>query len=164
MESQNYLPDRRRLDGTSSADSDKVEPQRPPDRKRPHLTLATVRSALSNGSSLLHNVDHRCAWVRRFRDLLRAHEADLGGESALSEGQRSIIRRAAMLELQLELLESKFAENDGAATARELECYQRASNSLRRLLESLGLHKGRKSLDVTPSPLEYARQHTEARS
>ena len=42
------------------------------------------------------------------------------------------------------------------ASAKQLEGYQRASNSLRRILESLGLR--RRSLDVTPSPLEYARQ------
>jgi predicted polyphosphate/ATP-dependent NAD kinase len=49
-----------------------------------------------------------------------------------------------MLELQLEMMESKFADNDGAASAHQLEAYQRASNSLRRLLESLGLNNGRK--------------------
>jgi hypothetical protein len=155
MELQDYPADRPRFARRTRAGRKTIAPRSPRVRKRrPDLTLSSVRSALSNGA-LLHNVDHRGAWVRRFRDLLHAHEADLGGENALSEGQRSIIRRAAMLELQLELLESKFAANDGAATARELETYQRASNSLRRLLESLGLHRGRRARDITPDLREY---------
>jgi hypothetical protein len=88
--------------------------------------------------------------VRRYRDLLWQHEADLGGEANLSEGQRSIIRRATMIELQLEMMEGRFADNEGAASVYQLESYQRASNSLRRLLESLGLQNGRKARDVTP--------------
>jgi hypothetical protein len=87
--------------------------------------------------------------MRRLRDLLRAHEADLGGSDILSEGQRAIIRRATLLTVQCEMLEQKFAEHDGAASAADLEVYQRCSNSLRRLLESLGLHLGRKARDVT---------------
>jgi hypothetical protein len=122
---------------------------KPAGRKRAALTPSTVRSAITNGSSILANVDARSAWVRRFKDLLHAHQTDLGGDDILSEGQRSILRRAAMLELQCEMLESKFAANGGAATPQELDCYQRSSNSLRRLIESLGLHRGRLARDVT---------------
>jgi hypothetical protein len=90
--------------------------------------------------------------MRRFRDLLYAHESDLGGVEHLSEGQRSILRRAAMLELQCELYEEKFATNEGLASTLDLNMYQRTSNSLRRLLESLGLNRGRHARDVTPDP------------
>jgi hypothetical protein len=93
--------------------------------------------------------------MRRFTDLLYAHQSDLGGQEHLSEGQLSIIRRAAMLELQCELLEQKFATADGAASQADLLLYQRTGNSLRRLLESLGLNRGRKARDVTPSLTEY---------
>jgi hypothetical protein len=103
------------------------------------LTSSKLRSAISNGSKIFDDVDHRSAWVRRYRDLVWAHEADAGGEVILSEGQRSIIRRATMLELQLELMDSRFARNDGAATVNELETYQQVANTLRRLFESLGL-------------------------
>jgi hypothetical protein len=132
-------------------------------RKRLDLSLSKVRSAITNGSTVLADLDHRSAWARRFRDLLNAHETDLGGYDGLSEGQRSIVRRCAMLELQCELMEGKFAANSGAASRPELEIYQRTSNSLRRLLESLGLHRGRRARDITPpDPLEYARR-SEAR-
>ena len=130
-------------------------------RKRLDLSPLKVRSAITNGSTVLAGLDHRSAWARRFRDLLHAHESDLGGYDALSEGQRSIVRRCAMLELQCELMESKFAANKGAATRPELEIYQRASNSLRRLLESLGLHRGRRARDITPDPIEYGRRVAE---
>src|SRR5262249_7038757 len=104
------------------------------------------------------DIDERGPICRRFRDLLNAHEADLGGADILSEGQRSIVRRAAMLELQLELLESKFVENGGAAPPKDLETYQRVTNTLRRALESLGLHTGRKSRDVTETVSEYVKR------
>jgi hypothetical protein len=56
-----------------------------------------------------------------------------------------------MLILQLEMMESQFAANDGHATPQQLEAYQRSANSIRRLVESLGLNNGRKARDVTPS-------------
>jgi hypothetical protein len=83
--------------------------------------------------------------MRRFRDIIANHTADLGGADLLSEGQASILRRAALLQLQLEMMEQKFAlREDGCASGKEMETYQRTSNTLRRLLESLGLHEGRK--------------------
>jgi hypothetical protein len=86
--------------------------------------------------------------MRRLRDLLYAHEADLGGRDILSEGQRTIIRRATLLTVQCELLETKFAQHDGHASTLDLDCYQRCCNTLRRLIESLGLNEGRKPRDV----------------
>lgn len=120
-------------------------------RKRPDLTLSTVRSVLTNGSRLvMGNIDERGVWCRRLRDLQRAHESDLGGIEVLSEGQRTILRRIAMLELQLEMLEARFAQNEGEASPKALETYQRVTNTLRRLLESLELHRGRKPRNITP--------------
>jgi hypothetical protein len=123
-----------------------------PGRKRTTVSLAAFRSAVTNGSSVLLNVDGRSAWMRRFRDLIAAHEADLGGRDVLSEGQRAIIRRAALLQCQLELMEGRFAQNDsGEVSVKSLEAYQRSSSTMRRLLESLGLHEGRKARNITPS-------------
>jgi len=88
--------------------------------------------------------------MRRLRDIIQAHQADLGGATKLSEGQTAILRRAALLQLQAEMMEQRFAlREDGCATANEIETYQRTSNTLRRLLESLDLHRGRKARDVT---------------
>jgi hypothetical protein len=77
--------------------------------------------------------------MRRLKDLIRLHIADLGGDDFISDSERRLIHRAAMLTLQCELLDAKFAASDGDASGIGLETYQRCSNSLRRLLESLGL-------------------------
>ena len=116
-------------------------------------SLACFRSSITNGSALLHDVDGRSATMRRLRDIVQAHVSDLGGAALLSEGQTALLRRAALLQLQTEMLETKFAANEGAASRDELETYQRISNTLRRLVESLGLHLGRKPRDVTPPGL-----------
>jgi hypothetical protein len=120
-------------------------------RKHRDVPQSRVRSALTNGTSLFlgNDIDQRGPFCRRLRDLQRQHEADLGGRDVLSEGQRTILRRIAMLELQLEMMESRFAQNGGEASLKQLETYQRVASALRRLLESLGLHQGRKARDVT---------------
>src|SRR5262245_15704562 len=81
------------------------------------------------------------------RDLIAQHTADLGGESNISQAQLSLIRRAAALTVQLELWEAQFAEDNGAKP-QALDQYQRCLNSLRRVLEALGLE--RRVRDVTP--------------
>jgi hypothetical protein len=115
------------------------------------------RSSVSNGRFIFNHLDHRSAWMRRYRDLILAHEADLGGESNISESERRLVRRAATLTLQLELMDRQFAESEKLAPTADLEVYQRCSNSLRRLLESLGLR--RRPRDVTPQSLDQYLLH-----
>jgi hypothetical protein len=109
------------------------------------------RSRLTNGATL-PGVDGRSSWVRRLRDLINLHTADLGGEANVSVAEAAIIRRAATLVVELERLELKFAIA-GEAQPHELELYQRTANSLRRLLESVGLQ--RRAKDVTPTVRQY---------
>ena len=124
-------------------------------RRQKHLTLNKARSCVTNGRHhvLGREVDGRSATMRRFRDLIQLHVSDLGGEDLISESERRLIRRAAMLTLQCELLDQKFALSEGEASVIDLDRYQRASNSLRRLLETLGLQ--RRQRDVTPSVEDY---------
>src|SRR5260370_25141937 len=117
-------------------------------RYRRALTQSKLRSAITNGSSVLLDCDHRTASMRRIKDLLAAYAVDLGGFASLSEGQKSILRRCVMLQVQLEMLEKTWADNWGSAAANELALYQRTSNSLRRQIEALGLHKGRVAKDI----------------
>jgi hypothetical protein len=117
-------------------------------RKRADLSQSKLRSAITNGSALLSDLDHRGAWARRLRDLLDGITADLGGSDVVSEATKVLVRRAAMITLQLELMEQHFADQGGEATTHQIEIYQRASGALRRLLECLGLE--RKAKDVTP--------------
>ena len=68
------------------------------------------RSAATNGSRpFVDKIDHRSAWVRRWKDLFAAHLSDLGGEG-LSEAQVSLCRRISTMEIELESLEAKMAE------------------------------------------------------
>src|SRR5262245_61990421 len=121
-------------------------------RKSVEITVTKARAAISNGTTILSDIDHRSAWMRRLRDLIAAHTSDLGGPDALSEAERVLVRRASMLGLQCELMEQHFAENGGEAKRFQLETYQRCTNTLRRTLESLGLR--RRPRDITPDPLE----------
>ena len=95
-------------------------------------------SKITNGAVFVPGVDHRNTWIRRARDLIAGHTADLGGDCALSEAQRSIIRRAAVLATECERMEKDFAIA-GEASPDALDLYQRTSGSLRRLLESIGI-------------------------
>jgi hypothetical protein len=117
-------------------------------RTKADVSISKLRSAVTNGSQLLAGCDHRSSRMRRLKDLIGGHVADLGGRDLISEAEFCLVRRAAILTLELELLEAKFEANDGAKV-QELECYQRVASSLRRLLESLGLQ--RRQRDVTPS-------------
>jgi hypothetical protein len=112
---------------------------------------ASFRSAVTNGRALA-GVDGRSTWARRFRDVLELHVSDLGGEQAISEAERSIVRRASTLTVELERMEAQFA-TAGEADAAELDAYQRVSNTLRRLLEAVGLR--RRPRDVTPNLERY---------
>jgi len=96
--------------------------------------------------------------MRRLRDLISGHISDLGGDDAISEAERSIVRRASMLELQLEMMETRWAVNEGVASASDLQNYQRVASTIRRLLEAVGLK--RRAKDITPDPLDYAKRYS----
>jgi hypothetical protein len=108
----------------------------------------------------LIGVDQRSPWVRRCRDLIELHVADLGGEENISVAERSLIRRAAVLTTELEQLEVKFATAGCGAKPDDLDLYSRAAANLRRLLESIGLK--RRARDVTPPDIADYVAHVNA--
>jgi hypothetical protein len=114
---------------------------------------AKARSRISNGH-ILPGVDGRSTWVRRLRDVIGLHLSDLGGPDMASEAEKSIVRRAATLTVELERLELAFAIA-GEATPEQLDLYQRTASAMRRLLETVGI--GRRARDVgrTPSVAAY---------
>ena len=118
-------------------------------------TKPTARSRVSNGSTILAGVDGRSVWARRFRDLIDLHVADLGGPSVTSEAERSVIRRAAALEVELERLEARFAQS-GEADPADLDLYQRTSNTMRRHLEAVGLERRAKPVATLDDYLHEA--------
>jgi hypothetical protein len=94
--------------------------------------------------------------MRRLRDLYEAHVADLGGHDFISEAERVLCRRAAMIVLQCEILETRFAQTeDCAASSKQLERYVKASGALNRIYALLGTK--RRPKDVTPTLDEYLR-------
>ena len=109
------------------------------------------RSAIANGK-LLPGIDQRSGWVRRCKELLADHLSDLGGADNTSTAERSIVRRASVLTVELELMETKFAEA-GQATVEQLDAYQRAASSLRRLLEAIGIQ--RRARDISPTLSDF---------
>jgi hypothetical protein len=127
-----------------------------PIRKPVDLSSRSLRSALTNGTSIFgRNIDHRGPRVRRLRDLLHLHQSDAGGISNISENEKSLIRRASVIELQLEIMEERFMQHDREVSVFQLETYQRLANTLRRLLQTIGMKRVPK--DITPTVSEYLR-------
>jgi hypothetical protein len=124
------------------------------------LYKSMARSRVTNGKSILPRiVDGRTLWARRARDLLAVHTADLGGDSNISEAERAILRRAVCLIIELEQLEVKFSTE--GSKGYQLDRYQRVSNTLRRLLESLGLQRRARDITTPPTVEEYVRHLNE---
>ena len=113
------------------------------------------KSRVANGSALLPGVDGRSLWARRAKELLAAHIQDLGGPDHVSEAERALAKRCAVLVTELERREASFAR-DGEVSDQALAIYQTSVNTLRRTLESLGLQ--RRAKDVTPDLGTYLRE------
>jgi hypothetical protein len=125
-------------------------------RRRADRPKSRQRSRVANGSALLPDVDGRSVWVRRAKELIADHISDLGGEENTSAAERSIVRRAAVLTVELERMERQFALA-GEALGEQLDVYTRVSANLRRLLESVGLQ--RRARNVTPDLQTYLAQN-----
>jgi hypothetical protein len=126
----------------------------PPGSGVPPIYPATHRTRTTNGTGLLPGVDGRTFWVRRMRDLMALHVSDLGGVDACSEAEKSIVRRAAAITIEMERMERAFAlAGDAGPDLDSLSVYSRLANTLRRLLDMNGLQ--RRSRDITPTIDEY---------
>lgn len=111
----------------------------------------TSRSAISNGSQLFISdaIDGRSKEARRFRDVLSQIMDDLGGIDHLSEGQKQLARRAALMSLECEKLEAKAV----AGKEIDLEAFGKLTDRIGRVFQRLGLKRQPK--DVTPSLVQY---------
>ena len=103
------------------------------------------KSRVTNGSKLLPLADGRSVTARRFRDLYEDIAADLGGLDCLSEGQKQLIRRAAMLSAECEKLEAQSARGEAEFN---VDLYGQMCDRLGRLFGRLGLE--RKAREITP--------------
>ncbi|MER9771782.1 hypothetical protein [Mesorhizobium sp. M0220] len=99
------------------------------------------RSRIANGSAtLLGARDERSLYVRRMKEVIAEHVDDRGGLDAMSAAEKSLIRRVAVLTIELEKLETRFAE-DETVGERTLDLYNRTAGNLGRLLDRLGLKR-----------------------
>jgi hypothetical protein len=109
-------------------------------------------SAVSSGRKLFVTGQGNSAWSRRYRDLIAGHVADAAGRDMMSEAEFSLVRRAAAIECELELMEGKLSMGEEI----NLDVFTRSASHLRRILETLTLGLGRKQRDVTPSLADIA--------
>lgn len=120
----------------------------PPRSPRHATPKPQARTRVGNGSAVLQAPDGRSVEFRRYREILANLATDMGGDP--TEAQEQIARRAAMLAIWCEQQDASAA----LGAPIDIAAYTTASNSLRRLLESLGLE--RKARNVTPTITEYA--------
>src|SRR3954451_25124782 len=96
------------------------------------------------------------AWRRDVRKTAARMAEHLGGEDVITTPESLIIRRVAVFEAELKLMEVKIALDRHAGKEPEpsyLDLYSRLANGQRRFLESVGMKRVPK--DVTPSLEEY---------
>ena len=71
-----------------------------------------TRSAVTNHKDLLPGLDGRSATARRFRDLVNAFVADMGGLDRCSEIRLGLVRRLAATTVQAEMLEARMVNGE----------------------------------------------------
>ena len=100
--------------------------------------LRSTRSRVTNGSTLFPgDVDGRSAEAKRFRDVLSEILSDLCGSDSLSEGQRQLSRRAALLSVRGEAMEAAAVMGE----AFDLAAYGSLTDQLGRCFNRLGLKR-----------------------
>jgi hypothetical protein len=117
-------------------------------RRHTGANCATTRSAVSNGKRMFQNVDGRSASARRFRDLVRAFEAEVGGQ--LSELERGLVRQAAILSLQTEQMQAAIVRGEAVDNVTLI----RLSGEARRIITSLRKHQRGRDGSSSPNGIE----------
>jgi hypothetical protein len=102
------------VNGTPAGDTDRATAR----AKRPASAVTSGRKFFFEGA------DPNSEFSRRFRDLAGHHVADLGGTGALSAAKLSLCRRAAALEVALEVMESRMSAGEEV----DLDRYGRAAS------------------------------------
>jgi hypothetical protein len=120
------------------------------------LLQPTQRHHVANGSKLLPLTDGRSATARRFRDLIEGITADLGGTDHLSEGERQLIRRAALLSAEAERLGALWARGEAEF---DVGAYGVLTNGLRRVFETIGLKRvARDAMSLQADLADFAKR------
>ena len=113
-----------------------------------------TRSAVTNQKDLLPGLDGRSASARRFRDLVNAFVADMGGLDRCSEIKLGLVRRLAATTVQAEMLEARMVNGE----AIDIATLCTLASTTVRLSQRLGLE--RRARNVTPSVGQYLAART----
>jgi hypothetical protein len=119
-----------------------------------------TRSRITNGTAIhLVAVDGRSAAARRFRDVLAQITADISpdGAGSLTEAQRQLARRCAMLSVECEKIEARGV----AGEPIDISHYGALVDRLGRCFARLGL-KGHAAKDAGPTLTDLLREDREA--
>jgi len=98
---------------------------------------------------MLEGVDGRSAGARRFRDLVNAYEAELGG--VLSEAERSLVRQAVGLQLQAERMQGAIVRGEPV----DSDALIRVSSTSKRLLAVIAAKAGKRKPTDKPNLKDY---------
>ena len=113
-----------------------------------------TRSAVTNHKDLLPGLEGRSATARRFRDLVNAFVADMGGLDRCSEVRLGLVRRLAATTVQAEMLEARMINGE----AIDIATLCTLASTTVRLSQRLGLE--RRARNVTPSVGQYLAART----
>lgn len=91
----------------------------------------TTRSSVTNRSQLLKNVDGRSSSARRFKDLVRNFEAEVGGQ--ITAVEHGLITQAASLQLRSEQLAADIVKG----LEVDADALIRLTGTVRRILASI---------------------------
>ena len=113
-----------------------------------------ARSAVTNHKDLLPGLDGRSATARRFRDLVNAFVADMGGLDRCSQIKLGLVRRLAATTVQAEMLEARMVNGE----AIDIATLCTLASTTVRLSQRLGLE--RRARNVTTSLGQYLAART----
>jgi hypothetical protein len=127
-----------------------MQPVRPPIAR----SSTTNRSAVTNGTKLLVGIDMRSPTARRYRDLVQAYSAEIGGD--LSQTEMAMIKTAAGLAVQAEAMQADIV-NGKIVDSDDLI---RLSSEVRRILDAIAEKAGKRKPAAVPTLADYlADQH-----
>src|ERR1700722_10521675 len=84
-----------------------AHPKLAPPSSGSRVAQASARSRVSNHTDVLPNLDGRSPGARRFRDLVSAFIADMGGVQNCSEIKLALLRRLAAASVLAEAIEAQ---------------------------------------------------------
>jgi hypothetical protein len=115
------------------------------------INRKTNRSAVTNGSKLLVGIDMRSPTARRYRDLVTAFKAEIGGD--LSEPEMAMVKTAASLSLSAELMQADIVNGKPSNTDDLI----RLASEIRRILDAIAGKAGKRKAGPTLS--QYLAEH-----